>query len=932
MSLPTYIDDLRAIVGADSVLMQPEDKLLYEYDASFTTHAPDVVVLPRTTAQVAAVVALAAARAVPLVARGAGTGLSGGALPLSGGIVLVLTRLRGIRTIDARNRRAYVEAGVVNQHLVDAVSPYGLTYAPDPGSGKTSTIGGNIATNAGGPHCLAYGVTANHVMALNAVLADGTPLQTGSALADSVGYDLNGVIVGSEGTLAVVTDATVQLLPKAESVRTLMVVFPTIEDGSEAVSAIIGGGVVPTALEMMDGKVCRAVEEAVHAGYPADAGSVLLIEVEGIDAGLDVVMQQIADVCTAHNASTIRHATSAAERARLWLGRKSALGAMGRIAPNYFLEDGVVPRHKLPEIMTFVEGVAQKYDLPIGNFFHAGDGNIHPTILFDRRDLAALRRARLAAEEILERCIALGGTVSGEHGIGIEKQEFLAHLYTQDDLDAMWDLKLCFDPEGRLNPGKVFPKSYAPSPPVPSRNGHRAALSSDQLVARIEEIVGSAAVSVGPEDLSAYTLKGVTPQVAASPASVEEVSALMKLAHAHGVAVVPWGGGTRRQLGNPPQRYNLALHSGRLDAVVAHYPADLTLAVQAGRTLAAANDLLAAQGQFLPLDTPLPEQSTLGGIVASGPFGTGLRRLAYGTVRDMITGLQFVRADGRIVRRGGMVVKNVAGYDLARLQYGAFGTLGVITELNLKVQPLPESSLLFGAALSGFDAAAALLDRLAAAPLMPSSVLIVDSSTLDSRALGDDAPIWVLVRFDGRGAANARQLERVRSLLDPKQTVDTRDWSHEDLASIWGRLISQANLSGVEDGGALLRLNVAAADTVAALDGLSSECVATGAHLSLLADAANGIIWAKVRSSRAGSSETSANLIAKWAQRWPQLTVAAAGADLKESTPVWGAAPAALALMERIKARFDAQNLLNPGRFLVQPQPERTMDHVYAAD
>jgi D-lactate dehydrogenase (cytochrome) len=926
MPLPTYIDDLRAIVGADSVLMQPEDKLLYEYDASFTTHAPDVVVLPRTTAQVAQVVALAAERGLPLVARGAGTGLSGGALPTSGGVLLVLTRLRGIRHIDARNRRAHVEAGVVNQHLVEAVSPFGLTYAPDPGSGKTSTIGGNIATNAGGPHCLVYGVTANHVMALNAVLVDGTVIETGSVLADSVGYDLNGVIVGSEGTLAVVTDATVQLLPKPESVRTLMVVFPTIEDGSEAVSAIIAAGIVPAALEMMDGKVCRAVEEAVHAGYPEDAGSVLLIDVEGIDAGLDAVMQQIADVCTAHKASTIRHATNAAERTRLWLGRKSALGAMGRIAPNYFLEDGVVPRHKLPEIMTFVESVAQKYDLPIGNFFHAGDGNIHPTILFDRRDEDALRRARLAAEEILERCIALGGTVSGEHGIGIEKQEFLAHLYSQDDLDAMWDLKRCFDPEGRLNPGKVFPKSYVPSPPVPTRNGHHAPLSFDQLVARVEEIVGTAAVSVAPDDLSTYALDDVMPRIAASPASVEEVSALMKLADAHNLAVVPWGGGTRKLLGNPPQRYDLALHTGRLNAVIAHYPADLTLAVQAGRTLAATNEILAAQGQHLPLDAPLPAQSTLGGIVASGPFATGLRRMAYGTVRDMLTGLQFVRADGRIVRRGGMVVKNVAGYDLARLQYGAFGTLGVITELNLKVQPLPESSLLFGAALSNFDDAAALLDKMAAAPLLPSSVLAVDGATL-----GHDAPIWVLVRFDGRAEANTRQLERVRSLLDAKHTEETQHWSGGDLSSIWENLVGQARLSGQDGSCTLLRLNVAAAQTVAALGVLSRDSATNGAILSVLADAANGIIWANVRSSyAAATSEISAKLITKWAQTWPQLTVATASADLKAS--VWGAPPAALPLMNRIKARFDPQDLLNPGRFLVQPQPERTMEHVYAAD
>ncbi|MEZ4835306.1 MAG: FAD-binding oxidoreductase [Caldilineaceae bacterium] len=494
----------------------------------------------------------------------------------------------------------------------------------------------------------------------------------------------------------------------------------------------------------------------------------------------------------------------------------------------------------------------------------------------------------------------------------------------------MWDLKLCFDPEGRLNPGKVFPKSYVPSPPPPARNGHHGPLSLDQLVARIEEIVGTAAVSVAPHDLSTYELFGIAPGIAASPASVDEVSALMKLASAHDVAVVPWGGGTRRQLGNPPQRYDLALHTGRLDAILAHHPADLTLAVQAGRTLAATNEVLAAQGQHLPLDAPLPAQSTLGGIVASGAFATGLRRAAYGTVRDMITGIQFVRADGRIVRRGAMVMKNVAGYDLARLQYGAFGTLGVITELNLKVQPQPESSLLVGVGLSSFNAAAALLDKLAAAPLLPSSVLVVDGATLGATP-GHDAPIWVLVRFDGRAEANTRQLERVRSLLNAKDTEDVESWSGGDLSSVWGRLVGRAALSGQGGSGALLRLNVAAADTVKALDVLTREGETNGATISVLADAANGVIWANVGVSNAAAmSEIFPKLITKWARQWPQLAVAAAGADVQ--APVWGAPPAALPLMQRIKARFDPQDLLNPGRFLVQPQPERTVEYVYAAD
>ncbi|MFN8465021.1 MAG: FAD-linked oxidase C-terminal domain-containing protein, partial [Caldilineaceae bacterium] len=653
MNQEQLVRTLQGIVGMESVIASADEKLVYEYDASFDTHVPDVVVLPATTEQVSRVIRLAAEEGIPLVARGAGTGLSGGALALQGGILLVLAHMRAIRSMDTANRRAVVEAGVVNQHLVAAANAIGLTYAPDPGSGRTSTIGGNIATNAGGPHCLAHGVTLNHVAGLTVVLSDGEIVQTGSEFADAVGYDLTGVLVGSEGTLGVVTEAAVQLMPQAETVRTLLVVFANVEDASSAVSAIIAAGIIPTAMEMMDGQVCRAVEAAVHAGYPADAGSVLLIEVESVAEGIDDTMALIVEICRAHGAGEVRRATTAAERAALWLGRKSALGAMGRIAPSYFLEDGVVPRHKLPEVMAYIEAVAQRWGLPIGNFFHAGDGNIHPTILFDRRDEDALARAHSAANDILEKCIAVGGTVSGEHGIGTEKQDYMALLYTTDDLDAMWDVKRSFDPQGRLNPGKIFPRAYRPPEPrVPTANdistkplapvnagaadsGHRP--PEGRLVAALERLTGSTAVAVVDDQ------DGQVPRVVVRPADAAEVAEVLRFARSERLGVTPVGGGTMRWLGGSPARCDIALSMERLNNVLEHYPSDLTLSVQAGAALAAVNDMLAATRQILTLDPPLPHRSTVGGIIAAGAPAAGLRRLAYGTARDMLIGVQVVR-------------------------------------------------------------------------------------------------------------------------------------------------------------------------------------------------------------------------------------------------------------------------------------------------
>ncbi|TMJ00392.1 MAG: FAD-binding protein [Bacillati bacterium ANGP1] len=463
MTRAALVSRLQRIVGPAYVLTRPEDVVVYEQDAFLVARAlPDIVVLPGSTAEVAAVVRAAHEANVPLVARGAGTGLNGGSIPIAGGVMLVLTRMNRIVELDPRNRLAVVEPGAINVDVTAAAAQHGLFYAPDPGSQTVSTIGGNVGNNAGGPHCLSYGVTGNHVLAMEVVLASGDVTWVGSRSADLPGYDLCGVVVGSEGTLGVVTAIVVRLLRKSEAVRTLLAAFETIDDASHTVSEVIAAGIVPAAMEMMDGVVMAAVEAAIHAGYPQDAGAALLIEVEGHPESLPRQMKRIEEICRAHAPRMLRTAASEQERLLLWKGRKEGAGALGRLAPSYYLHDGVVPRAKLPDVMRKVVDVGKAYGLSIGNLFHAGDGNLHPIILFNPREPGIMDKVVRAGEEILRACVEAGGTITGEHGVGIEKREYMRWMFSDADLMAMQRVKRSFDPDGIMNPGKLLPVGERP--------------------------------------------------------------------------------------------------------------------------------------------------------------------------------------------------------------------------------------------------------------------------------------------------------------------------------------------------------------------------------------------------------------------------------------------------------------------------------------
>lgn len=453
----SVLPELEKLLGPRGYLHKPADLTLYEYDGGVDKARPDVVAFPRSTDDVVALVKLAARHNLAVVGRGAGTGLSGGAIPRAGGLVISFARMNQILELDLENERAVLQPGVVNLDITRAVESNGYFYAPDPSSQRACTIGGNVAENAGGPHTLAYGVTTNHVLGLKAVLPNGEVIETGGKALDLPGYDLTGLLTGSEGTMALVTEIVVRLMRQPEVIKTILAIYETPEDAGETVAEITARAITPVAVEMLDGVMLRMVEEATHAGYPMDAAAVLLIELEGLREAVEEQTEQIKEACFGCRAREFRVAKSAEERDLLWKGRKNAFGAVGRASPSYYVQDGVVPRTQIAPTLAHIHRVAAQYGLRISNIFHAGDGNMHPIILFDPKKPGELDKARRAGDDILEYCISVGGSITGEHGVGMEKMELMEHLFSDETLETIRRFKSLFDPTCSLNPGKVLP-------------------------------------------------------------------------------------------------------------------------------------------------------------------------------------------------------------------------------------------------------------------------------------------------------------------------------------------------------------------------------------------------------------------------------------------------------------------------------------------
>ena len=888
------VEQLCAIVGAGYVTTGRADVEVYSYDGSLAVAAPDAVVLPADTDQTAAVARAALQAGVPFVPRGFGTNLSGGSVAADGGLIVGLTRLNKILSIEPAGRYAVVQPGVTNLELQNALAPLGFFYAPDPASQKVATLGGNAAENSGGPHCLKYGVTTNHILAMTAVLADGRVVQTGTAALDPPGYDLRGLLVGSEGTLAIITELVVRILPMAESVLTLLAVYDDIADAARSVADVIAAGIVPATLEMMDATVIRAVEESKPCGYPRDAAAVLIAEVDGPVAGLQQQAEQLSSLCKKNGCREVRQAKNAAERDLLWAGRRGAFGAIARLAPSFLVADCTVPRTLLPKALSEVAAIAARYKLRHGNVFHAGDGNMHPLLLFDSRKPDELERVHQAADEIMEACVGLGGTITGEHGVGLEKSHAMRLVFSDSDLDLQRDLCKALDPKNLLNPGKVIPPKI------------KEVETPDPVCPAILEKKGTGTFC--PEGPQGASHKRCLSPFSLVPADEAEACDVVRRAYFDGVALLPTGTGLRPDFGNVSASETVPLSCTRLTAPVEHDPANQVVIAGAGMTLDALQDILAQAGQWLPLRPPLGGRHSLGGLVALAACGP--ERLRYGAPRDLLLGLKFVSGRGRLITAGGRVVKNVAGYDVTRLMVGSAGTLGFLTELTFRIVSIPQRTAAL-VATGSFDRCASAADELLRSRLEPAFVVAAPNGSevpngQIERGSGDRA--WQLVAgFEGFDRTVDFQASAARAILERAGLAvgDERAYPpREGFCPSYFHAIEQLPIVARVD----LPMNRVSRFIVSAKEGSARQGIVGG---TVLVDFGCGRITAG-KSNLTDDAWTQLSATVKRAGGHAILEKTAA--DFAGRHDVFGPPRAGWQLTHKIKDALDPHNIFAPGR------------------
>lgn len=706
------------IFPADRLLTQPAQLIPYESDALTAYRArPLAVVLPETQQEVIDAVRLCNRLGMPFVARGSGTSLSGGSLPVEDGIVIGLNRLNRIVRLDPQQRIAVVEPGVVNLDVTKAATPHNLYYAPDPSSQPVCTIGGNVAFNSGGAHCLKYGMTSNHVLGLKAVLADGEVVTLGGESVEAAGPDLVGLFVGCEGLFGIALEITLRLLPKVDRYRTVLAAYHSLEAAGNAVGMVVASGLLPGAMEIMDNLAIQAAEASVQAGYPRDAAGLLIVELEGEAAQVEREFEQLMQVIRRSEPYEVRTAQSDAERLKIWKGRKGAFSAVGRLSPDYIVQDGVVPRGKVGQALAEIERLSAHYSLRCANVFHAGDGNLHPLILYNGSQPGEYERAEEMANEIVRLCVQLDGSITGEHGVGMEKRQHLPVMFNSTDIAVMHRIHRAMDPQNLANRGKMFPP-----------NGSTGAAEATPAAGRS-----------APQTLGRL-----------QPETVAEVQEAVRSCR----RLLPRGAGTKPALSTPPETEVTVLDMRRLSGVVRYEPAEFTFTALAGTPVAQVAALLAGHGQYLPFDPLLIDAgATLGGTVAAGL--SGARRYRYGGVRDFILEVRFVDGLGQLVRGGGKVVKNAAGFDLPKLMVGSAGRLGVLVELTFKVFPSPAA---LGSLRCGFDdltSAVNAMTRLSAASL--------DIEALSLEPLDGRFDLWV--RLGGLAELLSPRLQRLGELL-----------------------------------------------------------------------------------------------------------------------------------------------------------------------
>ena len=962
--MDALVKNLRAVLKPEQVISDPEELLVFECDGlTHYRHRPRAVVFPASTEEVSEVLRLLAHARVAVVPRGAGTGLSGGALAVGGGVCIELARMRRVLKVDVENRLAVVEAGVVNAQVSRAVARHGLHYVPDPSSQGSCTVGGNIAENAGGIHCLKYGTTTDHVLGARVVLYGGRVVNLGGAGAEAPGYDLLGVFVGSEGTFGVATEATLRLTPVAPSVRTLLADFTDIDDASRAVSAIIAAGIIPAGLEMVDGATIRAVEASVFAaGMPTDAAGALLVELDGIEAGLDEEVARVRSICVQSGARTVRLAADEIERKKLWAARKGAFGAMGRISPDILIQDAVVPRSRLPEVLAATYRIGAEHHLRVANVFHAGDGNLHPLICFDSRDPGEVARVKLAGREIMETCVRAGGTITGEHGVGLDKSEYLPLVFDDDSLGAMLQVRAAFDPTGLCNPGKIIPvlkgcgearavaegkrqeadgegkrqeakgkmeKSETAEsllnelsrtlPSLASQTSFAPSVSASRSGFDVERARGLLAGVVGDEHVltggSADKMGGSAAcgdmdAIVVSPASAGEACEVLKVAAREGWKVVPAGAGVWLDAGNPVRGGRVVVKTSRMERVVTHEPADLVATVEAGLTLADFNREVGRAGQWLPLDPPGGARATLGGVAATGLGGAQAH--GYGTPRSYVLGMRVALADGRVIRAGGRVVKNVAGYDLCKLFVGSHGTLGLILELTFKLRPRPAREATFVATSADLPRLTEAARALVASQLFPAAVEIVSPRMAGALSLpSGGGGFVVLARFAGTDGTVAYQVARARELVREHEKVTGVEVLDDD-GPVWSGLAAAS-----ARGGQCLawRASVLPSRLGAMLGRLREE---RGDEAAWHAGAGDGRLRVFEAAVARDDAETVSSLrrLREAARRaGGSLVVERAPDAVKREFDAWGLNDSAALLMRRVKAQLDPADTFSPGRF-----------------
>jgi D-lactate dehydrogenase (cytochrome) len=838
---------LQAILPKDALVTDPVELIAYEIDGSLGLGEPHGVALPRNTDEVAALMKWADKNDAPIVARGAGTGLSGGAVA-EGGVMISFARMKQVLELDEAGRSAVVQPGVVHLAFDEFVKTKDLYYPPDPASGRSCTIGGTLAENAGGPHCFKYGVTTNYTMGLEVVLADGQVIHTGGRAYDYPEYDLTGLLVGSEGTLGLMTSANVRLIRNIPGIKTLMAIFNSVEEAGEAVSAVIARGLTPATLEMMDRNMIGVVENYVHAGLPTDAEALLIIEADGYPESLDSQMNEIMAVMNKSKSRELRLAKSTAERDKIWYARKSAFGAIAQISPAYLILDGTVPRSKLGQALTGINKICASVNLRVCYVFHAGDGNLHPIILFDPSNPEMIERVHKAGHEVIELCVSLEGTITGEHGVGSEKRQYMSLIFNPGELQAQQEIKDIFDPKNILNPGKVLPEfKYEPKP-----------VKAQPLAATFAPV----SVEEAEEGIRSWS------------AGTKSQSLRLK------------GGGTKSSLLSPA---DVTLSTKNLQGIQAFAMNDLYVKVKAGTTISELQEELKKDNVWVPMVSPWAE-STVGGVVATN-FNAPLRS-RYGAIRDLILSMTVVLPDGRVIRAGKAVVKNVAGYDLPKLFVGSYGTLGLITDVTFKILPFPRKRSTLVVPVDDLKLGLALGKKLLRVCLVASSLILCK----DCKITGVSSPYAIIYTAEGLPEDVQAELAQARTLLQSEGVKGINELDAESGNEMWADWMNTSSRTGT-----VLKMGVAPKDLGKTITDLAPKL-----KTPFMADLPGGMVYMQ---------STEIEAIRQSAQTTGGYTIMLSGANSKYD--VWGHKPEGLDLMRGIKSKWDVKGLFNPGAFIV---------------